>query len=149
MIVFLEGKYLNVCLQTAVHDIDTWLPSLMIHLQLNLVYLNTDFNVKEMSWMAAVAPRKSSHFLPLAVKWILSHILKTNLQQSVTHQRRSGKQTLLLMDGIVQAGDCEMLGGYNGPDNQPAECPSFFSLQGLLGETEWWSLLMLHELTHS
>ena len=84
--------------------------------------------------MAAVAPQ-SSHFLSLPVKWILSHILKTNLQQSVTHQRGNGKQTPLLMEGIVEAGDCGMLGGHNGPDNQPAECPSFFPAGGV-GETE-------------
>lgn len=32
----------------------------------------------------------------------------------------------LVNGGNCGSGDCGMLGGHNGPDNQPAECPSFF-----------------------
>lgn len=66
----------------------------------------------------------------------------------MTHQRGSGKQTPLLMEGIVAAG----LWGVGGDImaltiNQPNVRP--FSLQGVLVETERWSLLMFHELTQS
>ena len=54
--------------------------------------------------------RKSPHFLSQPVKWILSHILKTNLQPSVTHQRGSGKQTPLLMVGTVEEATVGCLG---------------------------------------
>ena len=100
--------------------------------------------------MVAVAPhkKKSSHFLSLPVKWILSHILKANLQQSVTHQRGSGKQTLLLMAGIVEAGTAGCWGDIMALTiNQLSARP--FSLQGVLVETERWSLLTLYELTQS
>lgn len=58
--------------------------------------------------------RKSPHFLSRPVKWILSHILKTNLQPSVTHQMGSGKQTPLLMVGSVEAVTVGCWGGGDG-----------------------------------
>lgn len=53
----------------------------------------------------------------------------------MTHQRGSGKQTPLLLVTIVVAGTVGMLGGHNGPDNQPAECPSLFPAGGVSGDS--------------
>lgn len=43
----------------------------------------------------------------------------------------------------MEAGTVGCWGGHNGPDNQPAECLSFFPQQGVSVETERWSLLMV------
>ena len=59
------------------------------------------------------------------------------------------KANPLVNGGNCGSEDCGLLGGHNGPDNQPAERPSLFSLQGVSVETERRSLLMLHELTRS
>ncbi len=77
--------------------------------------------------------KKKKISLP-AVKGILSHILKTNLQQSMTHQRGKWKANPLVNGGNCGSRDCGMLGGHNGPDNQPAECPSFFPAGGVGGD---------------
>lgn len=98
--------------------------------------------------VTAVAPwkKKKKVCSHPPVKWILSHILETNLQQSMTHQRQSGKQTPLLMLAIVEAGTVGCWGDIMALTiNQLSARP--FSLQGVSVETERFSLLMLHELT--
>lgn len=88
--------------------------------------------------MAAVSPqekkkeKKLPHAFLLPVKWILSHILKPNLQQSVTHQRGNGKQTPLLMEGIVEVETVRCWGDIMALTiNQLCAHP--FSLQGDVG----------------